>query len=96
MKVNMRNSVGVVKQVKLGFSWTMLFFGFFVPLFRGDMKWTLISLILDVITGGLAWFVLPFIYNKSYVKGLLYDGWLPADRMSEIAMISKGLPVPRM
>ena len=27
MKINLKNSVGVNKQVKLGFSWTMLFFG---------------------------------------------------------------------
>lgn len=59
MKVYLKNSVGVTKHVKLGFSWTMLFFGFFVPLFRGDFKWTLISLVLSFVTCGLAWFVLP-------------------------------------
>lgn len=95
MKVYMKNQVGVTKQVKLGFSWTMLFFGFFVPLFRGDLKWTLLSVVLSIVTGGLAWFVLPFIYNKSYIKGLLYAGWLPADDHSRSAMLAKGLPVPK-
>ena len=95
MKVYMRNSIGVVKQVKLGFSWTMLFFGIFVPLFRGDLKWTVLSLILVIITSGLAWFVLPFIYNKLYIKSLLENGWFPADEMSRNAMLAKGLPVPR-
>lgn len=95
MKVYMRNSIGVVKQVKLGFSWTMLFFGIFVPLFRGDLKWTVLSLILVIITSGLAWFVLPFIYNKLYIKSLLENGWMPADEMSRNAMLAKGLPVPR-
>lgn len=95
MKVYLKNSVGVTKQVKLGFSWTMLFFGFFVPLFRGDLKWTLISLVLSFVTCGFAWFVLPFIYNKAYIKELLYAGWVPADDMSINAMLEKGLPVPQ-
>ena len=95
MKVTMRNSVGVTREVKLGFSWTMLFFGPLVPLFRGDLKWTLLSLILDVLTCGIGWLILPFTYNKSYVKGLLYAGWLPADERSRNAMIRRGLPVPR-
>lgn len=37
MKVNMTNDdTGEVKQCKVGFSWTMFFFGFLVPIFRGD------------------------------------------------------------
>lgn len=95
MKVYMKNQVGVVKPVKLGFSWTMLFFGFFVPLLRGDIKWTILSVVLSLITSGLAWLILPFFYNKSYIKGLLYAGWLPADESSKNALIAKGLPVPR-
>jgi len=95
MKVYLKNSTGVTKQVKLGFSWTMLFFGLFVPLFRGDLKWTILFLILSILTLGLAWLVLPFIYNKMYIKGLLEDGWVPADDMSRNAMMTKGLPVPK-
>lgn len=94
MKIRLMNSAGVIREVKLGFSWTMLFFGPLVPLFRGDLKWMILSLVLDVLTSGIAWLILPFTYNKSYIKGLLYAGWIPADRMSEIAMITKGLPVP--
>lgn len=95
MKVYLRNYTGVVKQVKLGFSWTMLFFGILVPLFRGDLKWTVLSLILVIVTSGLAWFVLPFIYNRLYIKSLLENGWIPADETSRNAMLAKNLPVPR-
>ena len=36
MKRTMKNEIGQIKVVKEGFSWTMLFFGIFVPLCRGD------------------------------------------------------------
>lgn len=90
MRVNIRNQSGMVKQVKLGFSWTMLFFGIFVPLFRGDLKWTILSLILVIITSGFAWLILPFFYNRMYVKSLLEKGWYPADEISREALLAKG------
>ena len=96
MKINMKNPVGMIKQVKLGFSWTMLFFGIFVPLLRGDWKWFVFSFLLACITFGISWVVLPFIYNKIYIKGLLEKGWLPADEMSVNALKSKGVFIPNM
>ena len=38
MKVRLRNQYQNFKEAKAGFSWTVLFFGFFVPLLRGDVK----------------------------------------------------------
>lgn len=35
--INPKN--GSSDEIKVGFSWTMLFFGIFVPLFRSDWKW---------------------------------------------------------
>lgn len=90
MRIHLRNPIGRIKQVKIGFSWTMLFFGVFVPLFRGDLKWTILILISVIITSGLAWFVFPFIYNRMYINGLLDKGWYPADDMSKNAMLAKG------
>lgn len=75
MKRIMKNSVGQVKIVKEGFSWTMLFFGALVPLFRGDLKWFVISLIAGLCTFGLSWLVLPFIYNKYYIEDLIKNGY---------------------
>ena len=66
---------GVQKEVKRGFSWTMLFFGFFVPLLRGDILWTIISLVLATFTYGISWLILPFFYNKIYLEGLLKKGF---------------------
>jgi hypothetical protein len=46
-KVNMISlATGMMKQGFYGFSWTYLFFGFFVPLFRGELgvaAWSLMS-----------------------------------------------------
>ena len=75
MKRIMKNEIGQVKVVKEGFSWTMLFFGIFVPLYRGDWKWFLIILIANIFTYGWASVVFAFIYNKIYINDLLEKGY---------------------
>ena len=92
MKVRLQQKdSGLTKEVKIGFSWTMLFFGLFVPLIRGDLKWTLLSLIISIVTAGIGWLVLPFVYNKLYIKGLLESGYAAADESSKTLMQSKGI-----
>ena len=75
MKRMMKNEIGQIKVVKEGFSWTMLFFGIFVPLCRGDWKWFLIILIANLFTYGLASVAFAFIYNKIYIDDLLEKGY---------------------
>lgn len=96
MKINMKNQFGAIKEVKIGFAWTMLFFGFFVPLLRGDWKWAILSFLVSAITCGIAWLVLPFMYNKIYIKGLIENGWLPVDEMGRQALTTKGIYVPEI
>lgn len=57
-----QNTSGERRDCPLGFSWTNLFFGAFVPLINGDWKW----------------FVFPFIYNKMYINGSLSKGFYPS------------------
>ena len=90
-KIIMLEKNGVQKQGFVGFSWTMLFFGFFVPLFRGDFKWFIITLILMLLSFGLAQFIVCFLYNKFYTVGLLEDGYRPADDFSENLLRMKGI-----
>lgn len=90
MIVNLKNpATNQFKQVKAGFSWTMFFFGFWVPLFRGDWKWLIVMLLLDIIgifSFGLVTFIadiiMSFIYNKLYIQDLVSSGYKPNDQAS--------------
>lgn len=66
---------GAMKSAPVGFSWTTLFFGFFPALLRGHWVWALIMVCLALLTGGLSWFVIPFIYNKAFIKYLIGEGF---------------------
>lgn len=84
---------GVVKNAPTGFSWTSLFFGFFPPLLRGDVKWFILAMIIAVFTFGISWLILPFIYNKIYIKNLMEIGYIPADDESKEFLIKKRIMV---
>ncbi len=71
------------KTAPVGFSWTTLLFGCFVPLLRADWKnlfFMAVTLVFAFLfTGGIAWIIAAIIwatiYNKMYVKQLLLDGY---------------------
>lgn len=89
MKIRLSNDAGIVKESKVGISWTVFFFGFFVPFIRGDMKWGIIlllgALVLGVPTAGLGsaalFIVFAFLYNKIYINDLLKKGFKPATEL---------------
>lgn len=66
---------GMMKTGLYGFSWTYLFFGWFVPLFRGELGVGALHLLFSVVTFGLWQLVACFIYNKQYMTRMLTDGW---------------------
>ena len=94
MMINLKTDAGLTKTVKLGFSWTTFFFGFFPALFRGDLKWAAImfvmSLVVGVVTLGFgAWvpgIIFSFVYNKIYIKELIEKGYSPADEQARAAL----------
>lgn len=91
MFVNLVNpTTGQVKQAKIGFSWTVFFFGCLPALFRGDFKWFLIIFLANMFTAGFSNLVFMFIYNKLYLSDLLTQGYRPADEFSRDTLISKG------
>ncbi|MBF0787797.1 MULTISPECIES: DUF2628 domain-containing protein [unclassified Streptococcus] len=90
MKINLVSPAGQINQAPVGFSWTAFFFGFFVPLFRKDWKWTGIMFGVGLVVGTLGYrlgisylgigvgVVWGMLYNKLYIKELLAKGWTPA------------------
>ncbi|CAH1852493.1 DUF2628 domain-containing protein [Convivina intestini] len=102
MRVNLFNpATNQTKQIKLGFSWTVFFFGGFPALFRGDIKWFLIALVIGVVLGiptfgigtGLFGIVFAFFYNNLYAKDLIAAGFEPADEASRNMLLSKNITV---
>lgn len=89
MKVYLLSPYGSVKKVKVGFSWTVLFFDLLVPLFRFDFTWFFIMAIFAMLTSGLSWLVMPFIYNRAYIKKLIRKGYRPADEYFRTILIQK-------
>jgi len=65
----------------VGFSWTVLFFGFYVPLLRRDFKNAGIIFLALIVSSLLfplsivALIYLSYVYNKFYVEKLINDGY---------------------
>ncbi len=66
---------GMMKTGLYGFSWTYLFFGWFVPLFRGELGVGALHLLFSLVTFGLWQFIFSFLYNNQYMTRMLTNGW---------------------
>tara|TARA_Y100000591_G_C21559864_1_gene557974 strand:+ start:45 stop:422 length:378 start_codon:yes stop_codon:yes gene_type:complete len=66
---------GINKNGFVGYCWTYFFFGFFVPIFRGEIMIGIFHLIFSLVTFGIFQLVMPFLYNKQYSTRLLTTGW---------------------
>jgi len=64
-----------MKEGLYGFSWTYLFFGWLVPVFRGELGVGALHLLFSVVTFGLWQFIACFIYNKQYMTRMITNGW---------------------
>ena len=58
-----------------GFSWTYLFFGFFVPLIRGELGVAALHLLFSMFTFGVWQLIVSFLYNKQYTVRMLEKGY---------------------
>ncbi|WJJ55370.1 hypothetical protein QB910_000126 [Dabrowskivirus KKP3916] len=93
MKVNLKNSTGVVKRVKLGFSWTTFFFGGWVAMYRGQwgefFKW----FFLNPITLGIWGLMQCWTANNKTIVYLIEKGYTPATNEDRLALISQNVIV---
>lgn len=69
----------LVKKGYYGFSWTYVFFGWFVPIVRGEIVIGALHLLFGLATAGIFWIVMWFLYNQQYMNRMLTSGWVLAD-----------------
>lgn len=91
-KVTLKNEkTGILKEVPVGYSWITLAVGFFLPIFRGDLKWFLFYFLTGIFTYGIGPWILAFFYNKNYIQNLLGQEYVPADSTSKELLIKKNI-----
>lgn len=95
MKIVLTNKQREAVRVKVGFSWTTLFFGCFVPIFRKDWKYFGLMLLFSILTFGLSHIVFGFIYNKLYIKGLLKNGYIPTKKVYTDELLRRKIIIER-
>ncbi|MHA8109932.1 DUF2628 domain-containing protein [Lactobacillaceae bacterium Melli_B4] len=91
------DQTGQVKKVKVGYSWTFMFFTFFVALIRGDWKTAIIAIIVwfvglfayGTLSAAFA-IIYAFFYNKNYVNDLISDGYLPSSEIDKMLLLDNG------
>ncbi len=66
---------GIAKSGYVGFSWTYLLFGWFVPVVRGEVGIGVLHLVITFVSFGLSQLIFPFLYNRQYMNRMLTSGW---------------------
>ena len=62
-----------------GFSWTYLFFGFLVPMYRGELVVAALHLLFTIASAGISQLVFPFVYNRQFMQRQLEAGYVLHD-----------------
>lgn len=76
---------GLTRKGYFGFSWTYLFFGWWVPMFRGELGVAALHLLFTVVTLGLWQIIVAFLYNKQYMTRMLEKGYVLRDTEEAMA-----------
>lgn len=66
---------GLTKNGYIGWCWTYLFFGWLVPIIRGEIGIGILHLVLTAFTFGIFQLVMTCLYNKQHISRLLTTGW---------------------
>lgn len=78
MIATLKNGDFITKDCKIGFSWTIFFFGAITLMVRG--MWA--PAIISIITLGAALFYYIFAGNRLYIEKLISEGFEPIDERS--------------
>lgn len=84
---------GLVRKGYFGFSWTFLFFGWWVPLFRGELGAAALHLLFTLATFGLWQLILAFLYNRQFMLRMLEKGYVLADQPDVMAAARAALGI---
>ena len=87
------NESGIQKNCFVGYSWTYFFFGFFVPIFRGEISIGVFHLIFSIVTFGIFQLIMPFLYSKQYSTRLLNNSWSLNDSENNNAIARKKIGI---
>ena len=96
MMVKMKNEAGLVREVKVGFSWTAFFFGGFPFFFRGIPLYGAAWVVLALVTWGISNLILCFIINKQTAHYYLEHGYKPIGEGWSHAGSKWGISVPNV
>jgi hypothetical protein len=94
MIVSMKNDAGMIRQVKVGFSWTAFFFGGLPFFFRGIPVYGFLWILLAVCTVGFSNLILAFLINKQTAHSYLERGYKPIGDGWNLAAPKWGIATP--
>jgi hypothetical protein len=87
---------GLTRNGYYGFSWTYLFFGWLVPLFRGELGVAALHLLFTLFTFGFWQLIVSFLYNKQYMTRMLEKGYVLKDTEEAMAKARVALGVAKV
>ena len=87
---------GLTKTGYFGYSWTYLFFGWFVPLIRGELGVAALHLLFTMVTLGFWQLIVSFLYNKHYMTRMLEKGYVLKDAEQVVAQARAKLGIAQV
>ncbi len=95
MIVMLKNEkTGQMEGIEMGFNVAAFFLGGFLPMFKGQIGYGIVTLLLSIITCGVWWFIFAFKYGKNRAQHLLLQGYLPTTDQEKDILRMNGVIVP--
>lgn len=71
---------GITREVKVGYSWTVAFFGPIPLVMRGHWSWAALTTIVCMLTWGMGGFGVGFWANRATARWLCENGWVVVNK----------------